>query len=121
LAAQARRVKPAARHQRLLVEMKDQQLAVFQPDSNKIYTIKKPKDSCGLCDISPDGKTLAIGKLDGSVKILNIESGEVVASYICTPTRNRSWSSVEFSSDGGWVLACGAGFISVWNPQTREQ
>jgi len=114
-------VKPAAHDQRLLVEMANDQLAVFQPDVKKLFTIKKPKDSCGLCDISPDGKTVAVGNLDGSVRILNIESGELAAILLCSPTRNRNWAAVEYSSDGGWVMACGVGFVSVWTTATHEQ
>src|SRR2546421_5973472 len=119
--AHVKRVKPAAHDQRLLVEMANDQLAVFQPDVKKLFTIKKPKDSCGLCDISPDGKTVAVGNLDGSVRILNIESGELAATLLCSPTRNRNWAAVEYSSDGGWGMACGVGFVSVWTTATHEQ
>jgi len=121
LPAGATRVKQAARDQRLLVEMKNGQLAVLQPDSKKLYTIDKPRESCGLSDISPDGKTVAIGNLDGSVRIINVESGEAIAKVICSPTRNRKWAAVQFNADGGWVMACGVGFVSVWTTQTREQ
>jgi hypothetical protein len=121
LPATPRRVKAAARAERLLVEMEKDALAVVQPDEKKVYPIKKPEGSCGRAAISPDGKNVAVGNLDGSVRLIDAESGQEIASLKCTPTRNRNWAAVEFSADGGWVMACGVGFVSVWNKEGREQ
>jgi WD40 repeat protein len=121
LGAEARHATFAARAQRLLVEMENGKIAVVQPNEKKVYPIEKPEGSSGRPAISADGKTVAIGNLDGSVVLMNVETGEPVAKFSCTPTRNRKWAAVEISADSGWVMACGIGFVSVWNMQTREQ
>jgi len=36
------------------------------------------------------GKNVAIGNLDGSVRLLDVESGKAVASLVCTPARYRA-------------------------------
>ena len=88
----ATKVKSAARNQRLLVEMANGKLAVVQPDMKKVFPIMRPQASCGRAGISPDGKTIAIGNIDGSVRLVNVESGEIVANLLCSPTRNRQYA-----------------------------
>jgi WD40 repeat protein len=115
------RVQFAARNQQLLLEMEQEKLAVVALESKKIYPITRPDGSCGQAGISPDGKTVAIANIDGSVVLVNVESPDTAAKLVCSPIGNRNWAAVQFSSDAGWVLACGVGFVSVWNTQTREQ
>src|SRR5205085_4120807 len=121
LPTEARQVQYSARAQRLLVSMADGKLSVVQPDEKKIYPLTQPEGSCGRPAISADGKTVAIANVDGSVRLLDVDSGASVSTLLCTPLRNRKWAAVEFSADGGWVMACGVGFVSVWNKQSREQ
>ncbi len=121
LPSMATRVELAARDQRMLVEMRDKTMVVVQPDVKKVYPCPKPEGSCGRAAIAPDGKTIAIGNMDGSVGIINLETTDLVAKLVCSPTRNRNWAAVSYSSDGGWVMACGMGFVTVWNVKSREQ
>jgi WD40 repeat protein len=121
LPSMAARVEMAARDQRMLVEMRDKTMVVVQPELKKVYPCPKPEGSCGRAAIAPDGKTIAIGNVDGSVGILNVESGAAFARLVCSPMRNRNWAAVSYSSDGGWVMACGVGFVAVWNVGSREQ
>lgn len=121
LPGKARHVQKAARRQQFLVTMADGKLVVVQPDEKKVFRITKPDGACGRAGISPDGKTVAIGNLDGSVRLIDVQSGASAEHFRCMPVRNRNWAAAEFSSDGGWVLASGVGFVSVWNTKSREQ
>ena len=66
---------------------------------------------------SPDGSMLAVGCFDGSVRLLEPETGEVLRSL---EARSRCISSLAFNQDGS-MLASGAGRrITLWNPETGE-
>jgi len=116
-----KRVEFSAGGDRMLVEMQEKNFIVVEADGKKSYSIKPIEQSCGRAGISPDGKMIAIGNLDGSVRLVTTDSGEELARLLCPPTRNRDWAAVEFSADGGWVMACGVGFVSLWNTNSREQ
>ena len=62
---------------------------------------------------SPDGRLMADGESDGSVKLLHADTGEVASIF----TNGSSWNvSVAFSFDGhGLAVAGNAGKIHFWN------
>lgn len=70
-------------------------------------------------DISPDGSTLAAACWDTTVKVINIETGNVVNEL---KGNENAVSSVKFSSDGRYVASAGRdGSISIFSSQGGER
>ncbi len=70
---------------------------------------------------SPDGKTLAIGSDDGTVRLWDVATGQQIASRASAAT--PAWSSsVAFSPDGK-TLASGSadGTVRLWDVATGRQ
>ncbi len=67
---------------------------------------------------SPDGKTLAIGYLDGTIKLLDPASGQELASW---SGGTQAVSGLAFSPDGK-ILASGAGDkINLWEVSSGKE
>jgi WD40 repeat protein len=68
--------------------------------------------------LSPDGKKVASGSLDGTVKLWNIDTGRVIKTW----TGHTSWvGSVSWSPDGGRVVS--GSFdetFRVWNVESGK-
>jgi WD40 repeat protein len=116
-----RRVEFSATCERALADGGDGKVLVLEVEKKTVRPIPSIEGSCGQAALSPNGKAIAIGNIDGSVRLIDADTGVAWASLACTPSRNRKWAAVQFSADGGWIMACGEGFVSVWNTQTREQ
>jgi hypothetical protein len=68
---------------------------------------------------SPDGKRLASAGADGSVRILNSRTGEVVLKF---PAHGRSVVSVTFHPDGKHLASIGADrTVKVWDLTTGQE
>jgi WD40 repeat protein len=114
------RLEFAANKSRILAEMQDGKLTIIDLASHQIFSPARPAGSSGRLGLSPNGKTIAVGIADGSVLIMNAESGDRAAK-LAGGSGPRKWASASFSSDGGWVMACGEGRISVWATSNGEQ
>ncbi|MEQ8462508.1 WD40 domain-containing protein [Coleofasciculus sp. E1-EBD-02] len=80
--------------------------------------IEKHDSWVSSVSFSPDGKTLASGSDDNTIKLWNLETGEEIA----TLTGHDSWvNSVSFSPDGK-ILASGSydNTIKLWNLETGK-
>jgi WD40 repeat protein len=70
--------------------------------------------------LSPGGKTVVTGNMDGAVKLWNVDTGKVIkkwTEHICT----GSVRSVYWSPDGGRVVSGSEdGMFSVWDIESGE-
>ncbi len=89
-------------------------------DSRKAKPIREYTlvgDRASTAAISPDGSTLAVGGLEGSVRFidLNSEKQTLVSGH------SRTIVSVSFSPNGKWLTTCSSDNISkIWDPQEQK-
>jgi WD40 repeat protein len=67
---------------------------------------------------SPDGRTLALGCEDTSVKLWDVATGKVKASMSGHPSPVRN---VVFSKDGKWLAAGGYDAVKLWDLATGKE
>lgn len=63
-------------------------------------TFREGSGPVQLCAVSPDGKLLASGGWDGTVKLWNVTTGAVPTSFSVT---TRSLRALAWSHDGRWI------------------
>jgi WD40 repeat protein len=119
--APVQRMVSAPGIERVLAELEDGALLVVEPATMKTFPIPKPQGSVGRAGIGPDGKQVAVGNSDGTVRIIDVETGTEAAKLTTTPSRAVKWLEAEISADGAWVMACGEGVVAVWKASTGEQ
>jgi WD40 repeat protein/tRNA A-37 threonylcarbamoyl transferase component Bud32 len=77
-------------------------------------------NNCGEVQFSPDGSILAIGDVDGQVRLVDVKTFTETEAFTATPQINAGWAvmSLAFSPDGR-VLAAGTAFgdsdITLWD------
>jgi len=77
--------------------------------------LKLPMDNITKITISPDGKILAIGASNGTVAIVDLDSGQKVEGK-----HDQSISSLAFNHDGSYLASGGAdNTVKVWS--TKEK
>jgi WD40 repeat protein/basic membrane lipoprotein Med (substrate-binding protein (PBP1-ABC) superfamily)/DNA-binding SARP family transcriptional activator len=67
---------------------------------------------------SPDGKILATASLDGTVKLWNTRSGDLLRTLLVD--QNGAYD-LAFSPDGRWLAAVGSVRLKVWETSTWEE
>jgi WD40 repeat protein/serine/threonine protein kinase len=68
---------------------------------------------------SPDGEHLASGNGNGTIKIWNSKTGELVLTL--PKAHSDTVVSVAFHRDGNYLASRGAGQVKVWNLTTRRE
>ncbi|MCG8651657.1 MAG: WD40 repeat domain-containing protein [Pirellulales bacterium] len=72
---------------------------------------KLPRQTTGYIAelaFSPDGKLLAVSARDGSIRLLAIATGKVLADF---QTHQAGWTSIAFSPEGNQLLSGGGGAV----------
>jgi WD40 repeat protein len=90
---------------------------------------KGHRDSVLCVTFSPDGKQIATGGMDQSIKIWNVADGSLVRELVhptFKTTAHPGWIyALRWTSDGKHLIAVGAapksrGYWSVWEPSTGK-
>lgn len=69
--------------------------------------------------LSPDGRRIAVACFDGSLRLFDSETGEMVANWSAHP--GSTCNSVDFSADGSRLVSCSwEERVRVWDPQSGE-
>jgi WD40 repeat protein len=77
---------------------------------------KLPENNINTVAISPDGQTLAIGNVSGTLKLLDVVSGTLMQRLEGQDVQTRS---VAFSPDGKSVVGGGYGnTVKIWDAET---
>jgi WD40 repeat protein len=97
--------------------------AIFQVaniDLPKHVTITDPSSTIvNSVTFSPDGTTLAIGDVDGTIALVNMDTRSVIATL--QDPGGKGVKSVAFSPDGAILAAADAnGSTYLWNVATRK-
>jgi WD40 repeat protein len=85
-----------SRSGRLLAVGNDNQVELWDLQSSKrIQSLQGHRDLISAIAISPDEQTIASGSLDGTIKLWNAQTGELIATL-----RSKRVSNLVFSPDG---------------------
>lgn len=85
-----------------------------------VYHFETPYGGFATVDWSPDDRFIAVGSNDQTVKIINVQSGEMVATLA-----GHRWivGSVDWNSDGTQLVSSSSGDMQVilWDTTTYQQ
>jgi WD40 repeat protein len=87
-------------------------------DDDPLRTLRGHEEAVKAVAVSPDGKIVASGSADNTVKLWNLQTGEVIATLT---GHSKAVNSVSFSRNGN-ILASGSNdnTIKLWNISTHQ-
>jgi WD40 repeat protein/serine/threonine protein kinase len=103
----------AVAHRDNLVAMTDRErrkIVIWNPLTDESSEIGEHPDVNGLA-FSHDDRRLATAAKDGSVRVWDVASKQVINEF---QHGGKAWS-VAFSHDGAWLAAAGEGFARLWD------
>jgi WD40 repeat protein len=104
----------------LLASVDTQAIRLRQPSTQRLVTTLRAETSIFAIEFSPDGRWLAAGESDNTVRLWNVEMGEEAAVFLSPPpvpgrTTSFIWS-LAFSPDGRFIAAGGSdGMLRIWS------
>lgn len=101
----------------------DPLVKVYETESlREVITLKNHTKRIRALDVSPDGKLIASGSLDGNVIIWNAETGEEIRRFsFSTPEQNIEFYDVQFSKKGERLAISGFEIFIVFDTRTWEK
>jgi eukaryotic-like serine/threonine-protein kinase len=95
---------------------------VFEVETGKeILTLSGHTKRIRAIDVSPDGKKIATGSLDGTVRIWNAETGEELHKTDFAIKEDREINDVSFSKTGDKLAVTGFETLSVIDTENYQQ
>ncbi len=96
---------------------------VFESETGKeILTLTGHTKRIRAVDVSPDGKIIATGSQDGTVRIWNADSGEQLRNFdFATQEKGTEINDVQFSKSGEKLALVGFDTLSVINTKTLNR
>ncbi len=90
-------------------------IKVFDAEtSSELLTISGHTKRVRAVDVSPDGKFIATGSQDGSMRVWDAETGAELHKFqLSSPTRGREVCDVQFSPDGSKILIGGFEILAL--------
>lgn len=96
---------------------------VYETSSmREIFALKNHTKRVRALDVSPDGKLIASGSLDGNIIVWNAETGEEIRRFsFSTPEKNIEFYDVFFSASGDKLAVSGFETFAVFDMATWEK
>lgn len=88
----------------------------------EVFTLEKHTKRIRALDVSPDGKSIATGGMDGNVIIWNAESGAELRRFsFSMPDKNIEFYDVRFSKSGDRLVVSGFETFAVFDTRTWQK
>ena len=83
-------------------------------DAKEVFTLKGHQKRVRAVDVSPDGKTIATGSLDGTVRIWNAETGQELRQFeFAAKDKGTEIHDLQFSKSGKSLLVGGFDVLAI--------
>ena len=70
---------------------------------------------------SPNGKWLSVGYENGDIRIWDIEQEKFIKTLSVPSDSHLHLRDIEFSPDGGWIVALDQSNLAIWDIQQKER
>lgn len=89
---------------------------------SEILALKGHEKRVRALDVAPDGKTVATGSADGTIRIWNAETGlEIKKFEFSKPEKSVEFQDVQFSKNGDKLAVLGFEVLAVFDTQTWQK
>lgn len=105
--------------QQLVTISKDGKLQIWDINTKQVKPITTHYSYSKSVVLSPDGKTVATGDKDRSIRLWTIESGQLLATI---PAHGSNINSIAWSPDGKYIVSASDDFsIKEWNIRAEQE